>query len=152
MTSLRGTLNSVDLANIFQMLSLNQREGTLYISDGLSRKAIYFGQEGVSMLSRGKGRPDTLGRILLRYDHISEEHLQSALHPRVEAVPAHVPGDGCRRQGEVDRALVATIHPDHGHDWTGVGWGHQHRTRGRAQRGDPHQRVLHPRRPVAVSS
>src|SRR5687768_10063149 len=40
MTSLKGNLNSVDLANIFQMLSMNQREGTLYIFDGSSRKAI----------------------------------------------------------------------------------------------------------------
>ncbi|MCE9636511.1 MAG: DUF4388 domain-containing protein [Planctomycetes bacterium] len=79
MTSLKGNLNSVDLANIFQMLSMNQREGTLYIFDGQSRKAIYFGRDGVSMLTRGKHKPDTLGRILMRTDKITPEQLRDAL-------------------------------------------------------------------------
>ncbi len=52
--SLKGSLNSVDLANIFQMLSINQKEGTLNIFDGESKKSIYFSRDGVSMLSRGK--------------------------------------------------------------------------------------------------
>lgn len=85
MTSLRGNLNSVDLANIFQMLSMNQREGTLYIFDGASRKAIYFGHDGVSMLTRGKHRPDTLGRILIRYDKLTPETLAEALRSQDDA-------------------------------------------------------------------
>jgi hypothetical protein len=79
MTSLKGNLNSVDLANIFQMLSMNQREGTLYIFDGSSRKAIYFGNDGVSMLTRGKHKPDALGRILIRHDKLTPEQLKEAL-------------------------------------------------------------------------
>jgi len=77
--SLRGNLNSVDLANIFQMLSINQKEGTLNIFDGDSKKSIYFSRQGVSMLSRGKAKKDTLGQILLRYDRLSEEQLDRAL-------------------------------------------------------------------------
>ena len=77
--SLKGNLGSVDLANIFQMLSINQKEGTLVISDGLSRKSIYFSREGVSMLSRGSIRQDSLGRILLRYDRITPDQLKRAL-------------------------------------------------------------------------
>ena len=77
--SLRGNLNSVDLANIFQMLSINQKEGTLNIFDGDSKRSIYFSNQGVSMLSRGKGKKDSLGRILLRYDRISEAQLEIAL-------------------------------------------------------------------------
>lgn len=77
--SLRGNLNSVDLANIFQMLSINQKEGTLNIFDGDSKKSIYFSREGVSMLSRGKLKKDTLGRILLRYDRLTEAQLSRAL-------------------------------------------------------------------------
>ena len=73
--SLRGNLNSVDLANIFQMLSINQKEGTLNIFDGDSKKSIYFSRQGVSMLSRGKAKKDTLGQILLRYDRVNEEQL-----------------------------------------------------------------------------
>ena len=77
--SLRGNLNSVDLANIFQMLSINQKEGTLNIFDGASKKSIYFSSEGVCMLSRGKAHKDSLGQILLRYDRITEEQLERTL-------------------------------------------------------------------------
>jgi eukaryotic-like serine/threonine-protein kinase len=76
---LKGNLGSVDLANIFQMLSINQKEGTLVICDGLSRKSIYFSRAGVSMLSRGKVRHDSLGRILLRYNRITPDQLDRAL-------------------------------------------------------------------------
>jgi outer membrane protein assembly factor BamB/tetratricopeptide (TPR) repeat protein len=89
MTSLKGNLSSVDLANIFQMLTLNSREGTLYIFEGASRKAIYFGHDGVSMLSKGRGRADTLGRILLRYDKVTPDQIEMAI----------------RRQGETGRLL-----------------------------------------------
>lgn len=85
MTSLKGNLNSVDLANIFQMLSMNQRAGTLYIFDGETRKAIYFALDGVSMLTRGKHRPDAIGRILIRYDKLTPEQLTEALQMQDEA-------------------------------------------------------------------
>jgi outer membrane protein assembly factor BamB/tetratricopeptide (TPR) repeat protein len=79
MMALKGNLNTVDLANIFQMLSLNQCEGTLYIFEGASRKAIYFAKDGVSMLSKGRPRSDALGRILVRQDHVTPEQLDAAL-------------------------------------------------------------------------
>lgn len=84
MTSLKGNLNSVDLANIFQMLTLNQREGTLYIFEGASRKAIYFGHDGVSMLSKGRSKTDALGRILLRYDRVTPKQLSYAVERQFE--------------------------------------------------------------------
>jgi outer membrane protein assembly factor BamB/tetratricopeptide (TPR) repeat protein len=84
MTSLKGNLNSVDLANIFQMLTLNQREGTLYIFEGASRKAIYFGHDGVSMLSKGRSKTDALGRILLRYDRLTPQQLAHAIEKQGE--------------------------------------------------------------------
>ncbi len=76
--ALKGNLNSVDLANVFQMLSINRKEGTLNIFDGDTRKSIYFSKDGVSMLSRGSADSDSLGRILLRFQRITEEDLQSA--------------------------------------------------------------------------
>jgi len=79
MMALKGNLNTVDLANIFQMLSLNQCEGTLYIFEGASRKAIYFAKDGVSMLSKGRAKSDALGRILVRQDHVTLEQLEAAL-------------------------------------------------------------------------
>ena len=85
MTSLKGNLNSVDLANIFQMLTLNQREGTLYIFEGASRKAIYFGLGGASMLTKGKAKTDALGRILLRYDRVTPEQLDHAIRRKQES-------------------------------------------------------------------
>jgi outer membrane protein assembly factor BamB/tetratricopeptide (TPR) repeat protein len=77
--SLKGNLQSVDLANVLQMLSINQKEGTLVLFDGDTRKSIYFSQEGVSMLSRGRRGQDSLGRILLRYGRIGEDVLRQAL-------------------------------------------------------------------------
>jgi tetratricopeptide (TPR) repeat protein len=77
--SLKGNLNSVDLANIFQMLSINQKEGTLDVFDGETRKRIHFSPEGVAMLSRGDAERDSLGSILLRYDQVTEEYLAAAI-------------------------------------------------------------------------
>ncbi len=105
MTSLRGNLNSVDLANIFQMLSMNQREGTLYIYGDDGRKAIYFGHDGVSMLARGKSRQDALGRILLRHDWVSEEQLQDALK-RQEEGSGRMLGQVLVEQGVVTRQQI----------------------------------------------
>ena len=106
MTSLKGNLNSVDLANIFQMLSLNQREGTLYIFEGNSRKAIYFGHDGVSMLSRGRNKPDTLGRILVRSDRITPEQLEEALQRQEQDQGGRMLGQVLVEQGLVTRADV----------------------------------------------
>ena len=38
--SLKGSLSSVNLTEIFQMLSLSGREGTLFIYDGPRKRAI----------------------------------------------------------------------------------------------------------------
>ncbi len=80
MTSLRGNLNTVDLANILQMLQMNQREGTLVIAGPAGRKAIYFGVDGVSTLTRGGRRGGTLGSILVRQGWVTDEQLRDALH------------------------------------------------------------------------
>ncbi len=77
--SLKGNLQSVDLANVLQMLSINQKEGTLVLFDGDTRKSIYFSKDGVSMLSRGRRGQDSLGKILLRYGRISPKALEEAL-------------------------------------------------------------------------
>jgi len=112
MTSLKGNLNSVDLANIFQMLTLNSREGTLYIFEGASRKAIYFGHDGVSMLSKGRGRADTLGRILLRYDKVTPDQIEIAVRHQAETGrmlgQVLVEQDLCSR-ADIDAALQIQI-------------------------------------------
>ncbi len=93
MTSLRGNLSTVDLANILQMLQMNQREGTLYITGAEDRRAIYFGLDGVSTLSRGGRRHGALGRILVRQGVISDEQL----------------ADGIRRQAEGSARLIGQV-------------------------------------------
>lgn len=105
MTSLKGNLSAVDLANIFQMLSMNQREGTLWIFDGQSRKAIYFGADGVSMLTRGKHKPDALGRILIRCDKVTPEQLEEALRLQTDS-GGRLLGQVLVEQGMVTRADV----------------------------------------------
>ena len=47
--SLKGNLASVNLTEIFQMLSLSGREGTLFIYEGARKRAICFTKEGVSI-------------------------------------------------------------------------------------------------------
>jgi outer membrane protein assembly factor BamB/tetratricopeptide (TPR) repeat protein len=102
--SLKGNLGSVDLANIFQMLSINQKEGTLIIADGSSRKSIYFSRDGVSMLSRGKVRQDSLGRILLRYNRITPDQLQRALEKQTSS--NRLLGEILEEMGVVNRTDV----------------------------------------------
>ena len=58
----KGDLNSINLADIFQNLSLNQQTGVLKVTDGESAKSIYFSEGSVSLASSGP-RLTTLARI-----------------------------------------------------------------------------------------
>ena len=110
--SLKGNLNSVDLANIFQMLSINQKEGTLNIFDGESKRAIYFSREGVSMLSSGRERSDTFARILLRFDRIAPDELERALTSAQEAyrpLPVVLEESGLVEPNHIQEALRVQI-------------------------------------------
>ena len=102
--SLKGNLQSVDLANVLQMLSINQKEGTLILFDGDTRKSIYFSKDGVSMLSRGRRGQDTLGRILLRYGKVTPEILSMALEKQ-RAEQKRL-GDALKEMGAVTDADI----------------------------------------------
>lgn len=80
--SLKGSLSSVNLTEIFQMLSLSGREGTLFIYDGPRKRAICFTREGVSIRSRERNESNLLGKILVRLGRIEESHLQGAVETR----------------------------------------------------------------------
>ncbi|HEX5136089.1 MAG TPA: PQQ-binding-like beta-propeller repeat protein [Planctomycetota bacterium] len=80
--SLKGSLSSVNLTEIFQMLSLSGREGTLFIYDGPRKRAICFTREGVSIRSRERNESNLIGKILVRLGRIDESHLQSAVESR----------------------------------------------------------------------
>jgi len=105
MTALRGNLNSVDLANVFQMLSINQSEGTLYIHSPEGRKAMHFGPDGVSLLARGPSQQDALGRILIRQDWLTPGQLNAALQ-RQEEGSGRLLGQVLVEQGACSRQQV----------------------------------------------
>ena len=80
--SLKGNLSSVNLTEIFQMLSLSGREGTLFIYEGARKRAICFTKDGVSIRSRERNESNLLGKILVRLGKIDERHLQAAIEER----------------------------------------------------------------------
>jgi outer membrane protein assembly factor BamB len=77
--SFKGDLSTIGLAEVFQMISMSQKEGTLVVQDADSRKAIYFGSTGVKLVSIGKRKGLRLGDILVRAGKISEDSLSEAL-------------------------------------------------------------------------
>lgn len=77
--SLKGSLSSIGLADIFQMLSMSGKCGTLTVSDAESRKQIYFGSGKVSLLSSGGKKAARLGEILVGSGKITKAQLELAL-------------------------------------------------------------------------
>ncbi|MHC4779500.1 MAG: DUF4388 domain-containing protein, partial [Planctomycetota bacterium] len=77
--TLKGDLDSISLADVFQTLSMTQQEGTLLVQDGESRKAIYFGQAGVSLVTSGAKKGGKLGDMLVGLGKITPEQLEEAL-------------------------------------------------------------------------
>ncbi|MEK7867075.1 MAG: DUF4388 domain-containing protein, partial [Planctomycetota bacterium] len=67
----KGDLSTISLADIFQTLSATQKQGTLNVGDGESVKAIYFGPEGVRLLSSGRRRLLRLGEMLVQAGRIT---------------------------------------------------------------------------------
>src|SRR5438477_11362382 len=77
--SFKGDLSTIGLAEVFQMISMSQKEGTLLVQDAESRKAIYFGPTGIKLVSTGKSKGLRLGDILVRAGRITEASLGEAL-------------------------------------------------------------------------
>ncbi|HXX92379.1 MAG TPA: DUF4388 domain-containing protein, partial [Planctomycetota bacterium] len=77
--SFKGDLSTIGLAEVFQMISMSQKEGTLVVQDAESRKAIYFGPTGVKLVSTGKRKGLRLGDILVRAGKVTEAALNEAL-------------------------------------------------------------------------
>ncbi|MHC4600002.1 MAG: DUF4388 domain-containing protein [Planctomycetota bacterium] len=83
--TLKGDLDSISLADVFQTLSMTQQEGTLFVQDGESRKAIYFGPSGVSLITSGAKKGGKLGDMLVGLGKITPEQLEEALEVHKEA-------------------------------------------------------------------
>mgnify|MGYP001580981471 CR=1 FL=1 len=88
----KGDLSSFHLADVFQTLSMSQKEGTLVIEDGRAKKCIHFGRGTVRLLATGARASLLLGEILVGYGVLSESQLEAALSNAKQ---------GGRRLGEV---------------------------------------------------
>ncbi|MGQ0614603.1 MAG: outer membrane protein assembly factor BamB family protein [Planctomycetaceae bacterium] len=102
--SLKGNLSSVNLTEIFQMLSLSGREGTLFIYEGARKRAICFTKEGVSIRSRERNEASLIGKILVRLGKIAEEDLARAIAARDSG--SRVLGDVLVEEGVCSREDV----------------------------------------------
>ncbi len=77
--SFKGDLSTIGLAEVFQMISMSQKEGTLVVGDRDSRKNIYFGPSGIKLLSTGLRKGMKLGDMLVRSGKITTSQLDEAL-------------------------------------------------------------------------
>jgi outer membrane protein assembly factor BamB/tetratricopeptide (TPR) repeat protein len=77
--TLKGDLKEINLADIFQTLSMNRQVGTLAVI-GVGKKAsIYFAQEGIQLLTTEDSRYPKLGQILVARKMITDDQLTKAL-------------------------------------------------------------------------
>src|SRR5258706_7880358 len=77
--SFKGDLSTIGLGEVFQMISMSQKEGTLVVQDSDSRKCVFFGVSGVQLLSSGRRKGMKVGDMLLRAGKVTEAQLEDAL-------------------------------------------------------------------------
>jgi outer membrane protein assembly factor BamB/tetratricopeptide (TPR) repeat protein len=77
--SFKGDLSTIGLGEVFQMISMSQKEGTLIVQDTESRKCVFFGVSGVQLISSGRRKGMKVGDMLLRAGKVTEDQLQDAL-------------------------------------------------------------------------
>ncbi len=77
--SFKGDLSTIGLGEVFQMISMSQKEGTLIVQDSESRKCVFFGATGIQLLSSGKRKGLKIGDMLLRAGKVTEGQLEDAL-------------------------------------------------------------------------
>lgn len=109
---LKGDLSTIGLAEVFQMLSLSQKEGTLIVQNEESKRCIYFSRQGISLLSSGQRRGVRLGDILLKHGKINAKQLDEAL--AVQKQGKSLIGEilvqrGYTNQEEIDRFMRTKI-------------------------------------------
>ena len=75
---IKGDLDRIDLANIFQMLTLNQNEGTLHVFYGGVHKLIYFTGNGIILPFDQDTMDDRVISLLLRQGKLSEDQVERA--------------------------------------------------------------------------
>ena len=74
-----GSLESINLADIFQNLAMNRQSGTLNVSDRDRTKCIYFDGGEVRFLSHGKRKNILLGEMLIGRGLATRPQVDAAL-------------------------------------------------------------------------
>jgi outer membrane protein assembly factor BamB/TolA-binding protein len=76
---LKGDLSNFALEEVFKSITSSSKEGTLIVYDNKSRKEIYFGRDGVRLLSTGERKGFALGELLIKKHIITPAQLSQAL-------------------------------------------------------------------------
>ena len=76
---LKGDVDILGLANLFQILAMNNREGELNLYNGMERKSIYFSPNGIRILETTMKRVNLIGKILVRRGKIQKQDLTDLL-------------------------------------------------------------------------
>ncbi|HJZ83508.1 MAG TPA: DUF4388 domain-containing protein [Pyrinomonadaceae bacterium] len=75
---IRGTLNTMSVADVLQFLAAGRKTGTLKIGRGTIIKQIYL-EDGTIVGSTSNDPKEFLGQVLLHYGKIDETQLQAAM-------------------------------------------------------------------------
>ncbi|MFH0888229.1 MAG: PQQ-binding-like beta-propeller repeat protein [Planctomycetota bacterium] len=75
----KGELSNLVLEEVFKSIVSSGKEGTLIVYDNKNRKEIYFGRDGVRLLSIGERKVLTLGELLVKKRIITSDQLSQAL-------------------------------------------------------------------------
>lgn len=78
--SLRGDLTTISLSEVFRLINATGKEGTLIVSDADSKKAIYFSNTGIRLISTGTRKGLRLGELLVKSGIVNGEQLSQALN------------------------------------------------------------------------
>lgn len=76
---LKGDLSTLAVTEAFQLITSSGKEGTLVVYDEKSRREIYFGKDGVRLLSTGERKGMPLGELLVKKRIITPTQLSQAL-------------------------------------------------------------------------
>lgn len=77
--ALKGDLRSIQLADVFQMLMLSQKTGTLEIYADGKRTSLYFNGRGVLLPYHPESFEEKVLRLLMRRGVVNEHNIESAL-------------------------------------------------------------------------
>jgi hypothetical protein len=106
--ALTGNLRTMSLPDILQWIATGQKTGTLYLNRASIQKRIAF-RDGRIFTSTSTDPRESLGRVLLRERHITEEQLFRALLRQEDEgrlIGSILVADGVLSEGELQGSLM----------------------------------------------